>query len=80
MARSIVQTFIPAAPAGHRATLLQHAAHLFARLAAARAARLTAGTLAALSPEQRRDIGAATLNRPTIEVERSVMTNLTSLR
>lgn len=80
MARNIGQTVIPAAPASLGAKLLQHAAHCLARLAAARAARLTAGVLAALSPEQRRDIGAATPNRPTIEVQRSVMTNLMSLR
>jgi len=64
--------------------LKRRVATLFARARQDQAYRLTCAEIAALSPTLRRDVGmhdkAIGPNRPSIEVDASVMTTLMSLR
>ncbi len=75
------QTMTAVAAPERLARLAQEgAARLLARLQDARANRLTAVEIEAMTPPQRRDMGLAAPARPTIEVEFGLMTTLMGLR
>jgi hypothetical protein len=62
------------------AALQRGLSRLAMRLRDARASRLSAAEFEAMSPAQRKDVGAGTPNRPTIELPAGLMTTLMSMR